>query len=500
MKATRHLAFDLGAESGRAIVGTLRDGVLTLEELHRFPTKAMNVHDSMRWNVYRFYEELVTSLRKYTAKYGSELESIGCDTWGVDYGLLAPDGTLLEMPYHYRDSRAEGTAEIISENLGNRSVYDTTGIQFMQINTLNQMVSVKRDRPARFEEAEGMLFIGDILHYFLSGRRIAEYTVASTSQMVNPRTRQWAPEIFEAFGIPEKFMTEIVYAGDPIGTIDPALAAEVGLKETTKVVVPAVHDTASAAAAIPAKGDSWAYISSGTWCMVGVETDAAVINDQSFEMNISNSAGSLGKNLFLKNVMGLWCIQQCRKAWNRVHPDLDYAEIVRLAEKAAPFAGFIDPDDDLFFAPQDNIAAIRTYFEKTGQTGIDTADIGQVARIVYESLALKYRYVVDRLARATGSEVHHLYIIGGGTKNALLNQFTADALNMPVTTGPAEATATGNLLLQAVGCGEVKSLEEIREIVRRSNELGEYTPDAAASAWQEAYKRFRNICSLKEEV
>lgn len=489
----RHLAFDLGAESGRAIVGTLRDGKLELEELHRFPTKAMPVHGSLRWNVYRFYEELIAALRKYAAKYGPELESIGVDTWGVDYGLLAPDGTLLETPFHYRDDRAAGAAEIIDATMGNRAVYDLTGIQFMQINTLNQMVSVKRDRPDRLEDAEGMLFIGDILHYLLSGRRIAEYTVASTSQMVNPKTKNWAPEIFEAFGIPGKMMTEIVFAGDPIAVIDPALARETGVSPKTKIVVPAVHDTASAAAAIPAEGENWAYLSSGTWCMVGVETDDAVISDDSFEMNISNSAGALGKNLFLKNVMGLWIIQQCKKAWNRADPQLDYPRIVELAVAAKPFAAFIDPDDDLFLAPEDGVEAVGAYLKKTGQSSVDLSDIGQVARIVYEGLALKFRYVTARLETATGKTVDRLYIIGGATKNALLCQFTADALGVGVTAGPAEATATGNLLLQAYGCGEVESLEEIRRIVTASNELDHYAPQ---SDWNEAYERFLAACSL----
>ena len=497
METKRHLAFDFGAESGRAIVGELKDGKLEMEEIHRFPTQSMFIYGSLRWNIYRFYEEIVTGLRKYTAKYGSALESIGVDTWGVDYGILKKDGSLLEIPYQYRDDRTNGTAEIIDKAAGNREVYDITGIQFMTINTLNQMAAVKRDTPERLEEAHDMLFIGDLLHYFLSGEKAAEFTVASTSQMLDAFKKEWSHELFEQFGIPDQLKSKIVFAGDVIGTIDPKLAKEVGLNGTVKIVAPAVHDTASAATAIPAEGENWAYISSGTWCMVGVETNGPVINDASYEMNIYNSGGSLGKNLFLKNVMGLWIIQQCKKAWNKKDPGLGYPEIVEKAVRAKPFAGFIDPDDDLFFAPQDNIAAIREYLDKTGQTDVDTEDIGTVARIVYEALAFKYRYVVDRLKAATGQQVEVLHIIGGGTKNALLNQFSANALGFQVKAGPAEATATGNLLLQAYGCNEVNSLQEIREVVRASNEMEVFEPEnETAGEWARAYEQFKAVCGL----
>lgn len=493
----RHLAFDLGAESGRAIVGSVCDGVLQMDEIHRFPTQSMFVHHSLRWNVYRFYEEIVRGLRNYVAKYGAELDSIGIDTWGCDYGFLGADGTLLEMPFQYRDSRTNGTDAILEETMGRKRVYDITGIQFLNINTLNQMISVVRDTPKRLNDVHDMLFIGDILHYLLCGEKAAEFTVASTSQMLDADKKEWADEIFRKFDFPDRLKTRIVFAGDTLGTIDPALAEEVGLAPNVKIVVPAVHDTASAATAIPAEGEDWAYISSGTWCMVGVETNAPVIGDLSCEISISNSGGSLGKNLFLKNVMGLWIIQQCKKAWNAAMPDLDYSKIVTLAMKAKPFAAFIDPDDDLFFAPHDNIAAIREYLEKTGQTGVDTKDIGTVARIVYESLALKYRYVVDLLRKATKKRVEVLHIIGGGVKNALLNQFSANALDMKVVAGPAEATGTGNLLLQAYGCGTISSLKEIRRVVRDSGEFEIYiAEEGTRQEWAKAYEKFKQVCGL----
>ncbi|MEG0257921.1 MAG: rhamnulokinase family protein [Christensenella sp.] len=499
MGVKRHLAFDLGAESGRAIVGSVENGVLKMDEIHRFPTQSMFVHHSLRWNVYRFYEEIVRGLRNYVARYGSELESIGVDTWGCDYGFLAKDGTLLEMPYQYRDARTGGTNEIMEKKMGRKRVYDTTGIQFLNINTLNQMISVRRDTPDRLDEACDMLFIGDILHYLLSGKKAAEFTVASTSQMLDAYKKDWSEEIFERFDFPSKLKAKMIFAGDVLGTLDGELAAEVGLSPSVKIVVPAVHDTASAATAIPAEGENWAYISSGTWCMVGVETNAPVINEMSCELSISNSGGSLGKNLFLKNVMGLWLIQQCKKAWNRTMPDLDYPQIVELAIKAKPFAAYIEPDDDLFFAPHDNIAAIDEYLKKTGQNGVDTGDVGTVARIVYESLAMKYRYVVDLLKKATGKQVDVLHIIGGGAKNDLLNQFSANALGCKVVTGPTEATATGNLLLQAYGCGVCGSLEEIRRVVRESDEFNVFDAEASTKKeWAQAYESFKRVCGLRD--
>ena len=491
----KHLAFDFGAESGRAIVGCIDSGVLKMEEIYRFPTQSMFVHNSLRWNIYRLYEEIIRGLRIYVSKFGPELDSIGIDTWGVDYGLLADDGTMLEMPYQYRDSRTKGTPEIIEEKLGRKKVYDITGIQFMNINTLNQMVSVERDNPGKFEDASEMLFIGDILNYFLSGEKASEFTVASTSQMLDAFSKEWSDEIFSAFGIPDKFKSRIVFAGDVLGEIDDAIAAEVGLNKGVKIIVPAIHDTASAATAIPAQGGSWAYLSSGTWCMLGLETDEPVINEDSFALNISNSGGALGKNLFLKNVMGLWTIQQCKKAWNKRGHDIDYPEIVDKAITAKHFAGYIDPDDDLFFAPIDNIDAVKEYFRRTGQPDIDFEDIGTVARIVYESLALKYRYVIERLKKATGQEVEVLHIIGGGTKNKLMNQFTSNALGIKAITGPAEATASGNLLLQAYGCGEIASLEELRQCVVNSNTFDIYEPEDS-DEWSSAFEEFKRVCGL----
>ena len=336
----RHIAFDLGAESGRAIVGWLEDGKLVFEELHRFPTQGMAIRSTLRWNVYRFYEEMLAALKKYVAQYGSKLESIGVDTWGIDFGLLDAQGELLELPYHYRDARTAGTDRVLEEKFGNRQVYEITGTQFLICNTLNQLIAAKRNGDRAAREAEQMLFMADLLHYFLCGSMSSEYTVASISQMMDTRKKRWSDELFDTFGIPRTLQTPIVYAGDCIGTLADEIASQAGLDTGVKIITPAVHDTASAATAVPTEGENWAYISTGTWCIAGLETGAPIINDESCRLSISNSGGAFGKNLFLKNVMGLWIIQQCKKEWNRQDPDLDYAGIMHDAEKSRAVCRF----------------------------------------------------------------------------------------------------------------------------------------------------------------
>jgi len=496
-KGLKHIAFDLGAESGRAVVGWLEDGKLKMEELHRFPTQGLLVRGTLRWNVYRFYEAILEALRKYAAQYGGHLDSIGVDTWGLDYGLLDDTGDLLELPYHYRDARTAGTDRLVDSRLGNRRVYEITGIQFLICNTLNQLTAAVRDDNRAVREAKGLLFMADLLHYMLGGGLYTEYTVASISQMMDTRSRCWSDEIFDAIGIPRAFQTTIVRAGDCVGTLRDDIAAQTGINGGVMLIAPAVHDTASAAAAVPAQGKDWAYISTGTWCIAGLETEKPIISDESFRLNISNSGGAFDRNLFLKNVMGLWIIQQCKKEWNRQHPELGYAEIMSLAEQAPPFAAFIDPDDELFFNPQNGVEAVRDYLKKTGHSTAAANTIGGVARLVFEGLALKYRYVLKRLCAVAGRRIERLHLIGGGIQNTLLCQMTANALGVKTFAGPIEATAAGNLLLQAYGSGEIASLEELRGIVANTFTLHEYLPQQQQQ-WSEAYGQFLNTCGLKE--
>lgn len=485
----RHLAFDLGAESGRAVVGEIKNGRLTLQEIHRFTTQGMHVNGSIRWDIYRLFSEVKEGIRKYVKTYGNQLATIGIDTWGVDFGLLDKRGQLISIPYHYRDNRNQGTDNIINEKLGNQRLYELTGIQLLQINTLNQMISMIRDKDPALDIADNIMFVGDLLHYFLTGHVCTEYTVASISQLINTKTGEWEDEILNVFDIPDRLKTKMVNAGDKIANVRADLANETGLLPDTIVVAPGVHDTASAFAAVPAKGENWACISSGTWSIMGLEINEPIINQQCFEMNVSNSAGVLGKTLFLKNVMGLWIIQQCKKVWNKKEPNLDYVEIVARAEKAKVFEGMIDPDALVFLNPENAPEAIVKYLESTNQPKVSPDDVGQIARLVFESLALKYRYVFEILKDAANKKIEALHITGGGCKNEMLNQFTSNALGIQLTTGPIEATAAGNILMQAYGVGEINSLEELREVVSNSFASKTYFPLDKAK-WECAYRAF----------
>ncbi|QGP91605.1 Rhamnulokinase [Neomoorella glycerini] len=497
MRETRRfLAFDLGAESGRAVVGSIKEDRLALTEIYRFPTGGTKINNHLYWDVLGFYSQLLAGLKKYVSEYGSDLDGIGVDAWGVDFGLLDKRGNLLGNPYHYRDAKNEGTMAIIDKKLGLRELYNLTGIQLLQINTVNQLVAMVRDEDPLLPAAENILFIGDLFHYFFTGVKAVEHTVASISQLYNTVTDDWEKKVFAALGIPSKITTRLIRAGDVIGPLKGELAEEVGLNEVP-VIAPAVHDTASAAVAVPAVEDEgWAFLNSGTWSIVGLELDSPVINDRSYEMNISNSGGAFNRILYLKNVMGLWIIQCCKRIWNKKHPSLSYQEIASLAQGAAPFVAFIDPDDPAFLNPVDATAAVAAYCCRTGQAEVDKDDIGTISRIVFESLALKYRYVLERLMEATGSKVKVLHITGGGSNNELLNEFTASALGIKVTAGPVEATAIGNIMLQATGAGLYRSLPEIRRIIRNSFEIKEYLPEER-EVWEKAYERFVRIIEEK---
>jgi len=489
MTVVRHLAFDLGAESGRAIVGSISDAKLTLEEIHRFPTQGLLVNGSLRWDIYRFFSEIKKSLAKYVERYGKDLSSIGVDTWGVDFGLLDGNGKLVGIPYHYRDERTNGADKIIDKTLGNEKLYFSTGIQLLPFNTINQLVSMKRDNDPSLTIGENLLFIGDLLHFFLTGRAVSEFTVASISQLYNPIKQTWDDSILEAFGLPKELKTEIVQAGSVIGPLKEDIALECSLGKETLVIAPAVHDTASAAVSVPSEGEEWAYLSSGTWSIAGFELDEANIEKKSYEMNISNSGGVLGKTLYLKNVMGLWIIQQCKKYWNKDNPEVDYIEIERLTQSAEPFMAYIDVDDSSFLNPDNMPEAIVDYFNKTDQKALASTNVGQISRIVFESLAFKYRFVFAQLSEATGKKFKTLHIIGGGSQNNTLNRFTSDALGVKVITGPIEASAIGNILMQHYGAGYLSSLSEIRDMVKRSFLVEEFQPHKQ-NLWVNKYEEF----------
>jgi len=484
--ASDFLAFDLGAESGRAILGTLEDNKISLRELTRFPTGMLFVNGHYRWNIYRFYEEMLVAMSKASAQKFKPL-SVGFDTWGVDFALLAEDGSFLDMPVCYRDSRTDGMMEAFFRLIPREEVYQLTGIQFMQLNTLFQLYSMIHSQSPLLKYAAHFLFVPDIFHYLFTGVKKSEFTFATTSQLFNPIKNTWETKFFDVMQLPVSLMQEIVQPGTFIGDLKQEIGKKTGLGQLPVVAV-ATHDTGSAIAAIPARGRNWAYISSGTWSLMGIESSVPVINEKTYAFNLTNEGGVEHTFRVLKNIMGLWLIQQCRTAWGK--EKFSYDEIVQMSKNAPPFSAFIDPDAPSFLNPPDMPAAIVQYCRSTGQSVPE--DEGTISRIVYESLALKYRYVLDQLREIAGFPIDTIYIIGGGVQNEFLCQCTANACGIPVVTGPSEGTALGNIMVQAMAAGKVNSRSAIREIIRNSFPVKMYEP-SDTSVWEDAYEKFRKI-------
>jgi rhamnulokinase len=481
------LAFDLGAESGRAVLGLFDGSRLRLEVVHRFPNGAVRTLDTLHWDVLRLHGEILTGLRKSAAEHGG-VDSVGVDTWGVDFALLGRGGTLLGNPRHYRDPHTEGVMEAAFARMPRAELYRKTGLQFMRFNSLFQLLALQRDRSPLLEAAETLLFMPDLFHYLLTGMKFNEYTDASTSQMLNPTTRNWAFDVLQTFGLPGILAGTLVPPGTVLAPLRTSVAAETGVA-SVPVVLPATHDTAAAVAAVPARSTgSWAYISSGTWSLMGVELPSPLLGDDALAANFTNEGGVGGTVRFLKNVMGLWLVQECRRTWEREGKTYDYAELTRLAEAAPPFASLVDPDDASFLLPPSMPAALAAYCRKHGEPA--PADAGSAVRCCLESLALKYRWVLEKLEALSGQRLDVIHVVGGGCQNALLCQFTADACGRPVVAGPVEATAAGNVLTQALGLGVIGSLAEAREVVRSSFDVTTYEPRNSA-AWQAPYERLR---------
>ncbi len=491
----KHIAFDLGAESGRAIVGEIINKKLNMKEIHRFVTKGIYVNGHMRWDVYLLFSELKKALSIYADMYGEEPCTMGVDTWGVDYGFLDEEGQLISIPYHYRDKRNLGTGEIIEAKFGLNRLYEETGVQQMEINTLNQLIASREANDISLKAGNKLLFIGDILHYFLCGKASTEYTIASTSNMYSMIKHEWSIEVLKNFSIEENTMAEVKKTGDILGNIHSELAVEVGITKACQIIIPAIHDTASAVVAVPALGKNVAFISSGTWSLVGIELEEAFVNEETKKYNIANYGGAFDKILFIKNVMGLWLIQQSRNQWLKSNSELSYEQIVNLAENAQPFYGVIDANDHMFLNPDNMPIAVCEYLEKTGQKTLNPEDIGQVARIIFESLAFKYRYVFDIMSSVCGKKIDQLNIIGGGIQNQMLTQFAANVMGVKVVAGPIEATAIGNILTQAYGSGEINSINELRQIVLNTSMPMEYTP-AKKEIWEERFESYIKICEI----
>jgi len=483
------LAFDYGASSGRAIAGIYDGHILKLEELHRFSNEPVMINGGLHWDILRLYHEMKQGIGKCVKSKYRAIASIGIDTWGVDFGLLDAAGNLLGNPYHYRDANTEGILEEAFKLVPSEEIYRQTGIQFMEFNTLFQLLSMKLRHVSILEKAETLLFTPDLLRYFLTGEKSTEYTIASTSQMLDAEMGRWALNLLDKFGIPTNILTHIVDAGTVAGKLSERVAEQLGTARIP-VVATAEHDTASAVVAVPAMEGKYAYLSSGTWSLLGVEAPSPVINDASFKLNCTNEGGFGRKTRLLKNIMGLWIYQECKREWDHSEGAMSFDELEAGALGAMPFAALIDPDDISFMRPGHMTAKIREYCLSTGQKPPETKPA--IVRCILESLALKYRMTLAGLEGILGYRLPVLHIVGGGCKNTLLSQFTANAIGRPVITGPVEATATGNLISQLIALGEVGNLKEGRELVRRSFPAVECTPVDTA-AWDDAYDRFSNL-------
>ncbi len=483
-----YAAVDLGAESGRVVVGRLDGQRLSLREVHRFRNGPVRVAGHLLWDVLRVHEEILAGLSAAAAD-GSGLASVGVDTWGVDHALLDRTGALLGNPYHYRDHRTDGVPARLFARVPQAEVFAATGIQFMQINTLYQLRAMVEERSPVLEAADRLLMMPDLFHYWLSGEKVGEYSIATTSQCYHVAGKAWAAALLERAGIPARIFPPVVEPGTRLGPALPAVADRIGAPGV-QVVAPAAHDTGSAVAAVPARTGRHAYISSGTWSLMGTVSAAPIVNESVRALAFTNEGGVGGTVRFLRNIAGLWLVQECRRAWARAGQELGYDALVAMAAGARPFQAIIEPDHPSFNTPDDMPAAIQAYCAGSGQAVPQGR--ADVLRVALESPAWKYRRTLRDLERVVGERLEVIHVVGGGSQNALLCQMAADACGRPVLAGPVEATAAGNLLAQAIAAGALSSWEQAREVVRATFPLRTYEPTGAA-AWDEASPRLESI-------
>ena len=483
---TYFFAVDLGATSGRTILGSICNGKLQQQELTRFPNHIIETGGHFYWDIYALYHEIIRGLKTIADK-GIQLTSIGIDTWGVDFVCIGKDGGLLRNPYCYRDPHTEGVMEEYFKLISKEHVYEKTGIQFMNFNSLFQLYAMRSHNDSALEAANKILFIPDALMYMLTGKAVCEYTILSTSQMLDPRTKRIDLELIEAIGLKEEQFGRYVKPCDTVGTLSPEVQQQTGLGPIPVVAV-AGHDTASAVAAVPAQDERYAYLSCGTWSLLGIETRDAIINEKSFEYNFTNEGGIEGTTHFLKNICGMWLLERCRQEWTDAPENVN--DVNREAMSAEPFRSFINPDNPRFANPTSMVEAIQGYCKETGQPVPLTYQ--QMARCIFESLAMRYRQVVGYLRELAPFPIEKLHVIGGGTYNQYLMQMTANSLGMPVLTGPVEGTAIGNIMLQAKTAGLVSDIIQMRNIIAESIEMKTYLPKDTA-AWDKAYEKYINI-------
>jgi rhamnulokinase len=479
----KFLAFDLGAESGRGVLGLLDGETLKLQEVYRFANGPVRVLDSLHWDVLRIQQEMKHVLEVCAREYGPELDGMGVDTWGVDFALIGRNDTLLGYPYHYRDKRTDGMMEEAFRRVPREEIFERTGIQFMKLNTLYQLLAMSVSNSPLLEVAETLLMMPDLFNFLLTGRKVSEFTIATTTQFYDPRERNWSKPLFDKLSLPYHILPEIVPAGTEIGLLLPSIGDEVGLGKVP-VIAPACHDTGAAVAAVPAKGRDWTYISSGTWSLMGVEIPRPIITDRTLEHNFTNEGGVCNTIRLLKNIMGLWLIQECKRTWEDAGEGLSYDDLTEMAAEAQPFVSIIEPNYEPFLSLGDMPQRIREFCEMMGQPIPETK--GAVVRCALESLALKYRWGLEKLEEILGRHLDVMHIVGGGCQNKLLCQLTADATGRQVVAGPVEATAIGNIMMQALTMGYVDSIDEARELIRGSFDVITYEPEAT-SGWDDAY-------------
>ncbi len=483
----RVLAFDFGASSGRAIIGCFDGKKITLEEVHRFSNDPVSVGGTVYWDVLRLFHEIKQGIIK--ARMAGGFDSIGIDTWGVDFGLIDAEGRLMENPIHYRDRRTVGLVEEAFKTMPKEKLYGITGIQFMELNTLFQLISLKKDRPWMLERADKMLFMPDLFAYMLTGKMCSEYSIASTSQLIDLETGSWSKDILDAFGIKESIFAPIVKPGTVLGELTDEICEECGV-EKVPVISVCGHDTQSAITSVPCEDGKFAFLSSGTWSLFGTELEKPIVNETSLNINITNEGGFDDTVGFLKNIIGLWLIQESRRQWQRQGEDYSYADLEKLALEAEPFKCFIDPDAPEF-VPHGNIPKrVQEFCKKTGQYVPQT--VGEIMRCIYESLAMKYKLTFEKLCECTERDYPVIHVIGGGTKDTLLCRLTANSCNRTVKAGPIEATVMGNVAVQLMSDNSVESISEARKIVADSSELKVYEPQEV-EAWEKAYADFLKI-------
>ncbi len=484
---SQFIALDLGAESGRVVIGRLTANRLQLEDVYRFPNSSVRVLGSLHWDALRLFSEIKNGLAKVRHEHGRDFVSVGVDTWGIDYALLDGSGALVGNPYCYRDGRTEGMMAAAFKAVPRQEIYERSGgIQFMEINTLYQLYSMVVRRSPQLASAATFLMMPDLFHYWLTGRKAVEYTNATTTQFYDSRARAWSVELLDKLGIPNHIFPEVIAAGTVVGPLAADVAEDSGFT-ALQVVAPATHDTASAVVAVPAADDDFLWLSSGTWSLLGAVSDHAIVTPEALSYNISSYGGAGGTVLPWKNIMGLWLVQECRRVWDREGKSYTYDDLTQMAAAARPFVAVIDPDDHAFFAPHDMPAAIQAFCQRTGQPVPQTH--GEIVRTALEGLALRYRWVAERLEKLLDRRLEVVHVVGGGSQNRLLSQFASDSLQRPVVAGPVEATAIGNIALQALATGTFGSLAEARSVVRQSFDVVSYEP-GPADAWDTAYERF----------